>query len=146
MDTVKLKRLVELDDEKRELEGRLAANEIEIKELKAAIYKDMEESAVKSVKAHGRTIYLQRTIWAGAVDRDTKTVAEALRERGMGNMITFNHNSLSGWVRELAREHGLCDADDRITGTEDEIHDLLPDDLKPIISITAKTDVKVLKK
>jgi hypothetical protein len=146
VDTARLERLVQLDDEKRDLEGKLSANEIETKELKAAIYKDMEESAVKSVKAHGRTIYLQRTIWAGAVNKDTKGVAEALRVRGMGDMITFNHNSLSGWVRELARENGLCDSDDRITGTEDEIHDLLPDDLKPIISVTAKTDVKVLKK
>lgn len=121
----------ELDDVNKRIETLGDACQIEF-----------AENGIDSMRcAHG-TLYVARTLWAGAVQvegadgkthGDAERTAEALRRAGLEWMVkpSFNVQTLSAWVREQPRDE------------QGEI--ILPDALKGNISITEKPEIRLRK-
>ncbi len=61
---------------------------------------------MERVSIDGRTVYVERKLWAKAKDGDKPSVCKALKRCRLGDYVeeTFNTNSLSAYVRELDRE------------------------------------------
>ena len=64
-----------------------------------------EKAGVDSIRAGGFTIYLERTLWAGAVDGDNEALMKALKRAKLGVYVktSVNTQSLSAYARELDR-------------------------------------------
>ena len=87
---------------KAELEEAQAERQIAVD----ALMPFFEESGVSSIsmKGLGKLAYLYRQIWAGTADEvENQAVVDVLKKSGMAHMVTYNHMSLSGWVREQAK-------------------------------------------
>ena len=127
MDSVKLKRFVELEKERREVETRLKSIKEEAKSLTEAILGDFEEAGMTKATIDGVTVYVQRTLWAKALEGDYERACEALRQAGLDVYVheRFNVNSLSAFVRE-----------------RDKAGEPLPDAFKGAVDVEERFDVK----
>lgn len=68
--------------------------------LEGMLAEDMTTCRVRDV-----TLYIQRQLWAvPAKGVERQEVAEALRSSAMAEHINFNQQSLSSWLREIARD------------------------------------------
>jgi len=67
---------------------------------------EFERNGLEKVSIDGRTVYLERKLWAKAKDGDKAAMCKALKRAHLGDFVeqTFNTNSLSAYVRELDRE------------------------------------------
>jgi hypothetical protein len=106
MNTEELKRFIALDDRRRQLEAEIDSVKAEVAELEQLLLPEFERNGVERVSIDGKTIYLERKLWAKAKDGDKAAVCKALKRCRLGDYVeeTFNTNSLSAYVRELDRE------------------------------------------
>jgi hypothetical protein len=106
MNTDELKRFVALEERRRALEAEIEAVKAEAAELEALLLPQFEQSGLERVAIDGRTVYVERKLWAKAKDGDKAAVCKALKRCRLGDYVeeTFNTNSLSAYVRELDRE------------------------------------------
>jgi hypothetical protein len=97
---------VALEERRRQLETEIDAVKAEAAELEQRLLPQFEQSGVERLSIDGRTIYLERKLWAKARDGDKAAVCCALKRARLGDYVeeTFNTNSLSAYVRELDRE------------------------------------------
>ena len=129
---------------KAELEEAQAERQIAVD----ALMPFFEESGVSSIsmKGLGKLAYLYRQIWAGTADEvENQAVVDVLKKSGMAHMVTYNHMSLSGWVREQAKLAGQADATGKITATPEEVLKILPTPFQKVLRITEKIDIRVRK-
>jgi hypothetical protein len=105
MNTDELKRFVALEERRRQLEAEIDTIKAEATELEERLLPQFEQSGMERVSIDGRTVYVERKLWAKAKDGDKPAVCKALNCR-LGDYVeeTFNTNSLSAYVRELDRE------------------------------------------
>jgi hypothetical protein len=106
MNTEELKRFVALEERRRELEAEIDIIKAEAAELEQRLLPQFELSGMERVSIDGRTVYIERKLWAKAKDGDKVAVCKALKRCRLGDYVeeTFNTNSLSAYVRELDRE------------------------------------------
>lgn len=106
MNTDELKRFVALEERRRQLEAEVDSVKAEAAELEQRLLPQFEQSGMERVFIDGRTVYIERKLWARAKDGDKHAVCRALKRCRLGDYVeeTFNTNSLSAYVRELDRE------------------------------------------
>ena len=106
MNTQELKRFVALEERRRQLETEVDAIKAEASELESRLLPQFEQSGTERIAIDGRTVYVERKLWAKAKDGDKPAVCKALKRAHLGDYVeeTFNTNSLSAYVRELDRE------------------------------------------
>lgn len=102
----KVRRYVQLEKERRELEARLALIEDEERPLKEQIAEAFEESGTQRERVDGLTVYLAYKTYARPKDGDMQRLCDALRNCGMDDLVrdNVNINSLSAVVREKLKE------------------------------------------
>ena len=106
MNTEELKRFVALEERRKQLEAEVDSIKAEAAELEGLLLPQFEQSGMERVSIDGRTVYVERKLWAKAKDGDKPSVCKALKRCRLGDYVeeTFNTNSLSAYVRELDRE------------------------------------------
>jgi hypothetical protein len=106
LNTDELKRFVALEERRRQLETEVDSIKAEAAELESRLLPQFEQSGTERIAIDGRTVYVERKLWAKAKDGDKAAVCKALRRARLGDYVeeTFNTNSLSAYVRELDRE------------------------------------------
>lgn len=106
MNTEELKRFVALEERRRQLETEVDSIKAEAAELEGRLLPQFEQSGMERVAIDGRTVYVERKLWAKAKDGDKPSVCKALKRCRLGDYVeeTYNTNSLSAYVRELDRE------------------------------------------
>jgi hypothetical protein len=106
LNTDELKRFVALEERRRQLETEVDSIKTEAAELESRLLPQFEQSGTERIAIDGRTVYVERKLWAKAKDGDKAAVCKALRRARLGDYVeeTFNTNSLSAYVRELDRE------------------------------------------
>jgi hypothetical protein len=107
MNTDHLKRFVALEERRRDLETEVDRIKAEAAALEQQLLPEFEQSGMERVSIDGRTVYVERKLWAKAKDGGNKAAAcQVLRACGLDDYVeeTFNTNSLSAFVRELDRE------------------------------------------
>jgi len=106
MNTEELKRFVALEERRRQLEAEVETLKTEAAELEQRLLPQFEQEGFEKITVDGRTVYVERRLWAKAKDGDKAAVCKALKRARLGDYVeeTFNTNSLSAYVRELDRE------------------------------------------
>ncbi len=106
MNIEELKRFVALEDRRAQLEAEVDAIKAESAELEQRLLPDFEQAGMDRVSITGRTVYIERKLWAKARDGNKAAVCDALRRGQLGEYVeeTYNTNSLSAYMRELDRE------------------------------------------
>lgn len=106
MNTDELKRFVSLEERRRQLEAEIDTIKAEASELEGRLLPQFEQAGMERVSIDGRTVYIERKLWAKAKEGDKPAVCKALKRCRLGDYVeeTFNTNSLSAYVRELDRE------------------------------------------
>ena len=106
MNTDEMKRFVALEEQRHQLEAEIDTIKAEAAELEGRLLPQFEQSGTERIAIDGRTVYVERKLWAKAKDGDKPSVCKALKRCRLGDYVeeTFNTNSLSAYVRELDRE------------------------------------------
>ena len=106
MNTEELKRFVALEERRRQLEAEVDTIKAEATELEQRLLPQFEQEGFEKISVDGRTVYVERKLWAKARDGNKAAVCKALKRARLGDYVeeTFNTNSLSAYVRELDRE------------------------------------------
>ena len=106
MNTEELKRFVALEERRHRLETEIDTIKAESAELEGRLLPQFEQSGTERVAIDGRTVYVERKLWAKPKDGDKPAVCKALKRCRLGDYVeeTFNTNSLSAYVRELDRD------------------------------------------
>jgi len=97
-----------LDTRKGELEDELKSIKARRDQAEKTLIEAMSAQNIDSVKASGRTVYLQRTIWPKSIGGD-ELIAKLKKHRDTRFLVSEKTHAqqLAAWVRELPR-----DADD----------------------------------
>lgn len=142
-----LAEIVDLDTEKKSKNKRVDEINERLAVLKEQCRDLFIELGVDSLKAHGRTVYLAKQLWVGSADDvDKVAVVDELKVLGLSGHISFNTQSLSGYTRELAKDHEeFCNDRGEITASPEEILTILPGKLKNLLKVTEKIDIKIRK-
>lgn len=90
--------LLALRAKKEQHEEELRVINMQIDEITERVLDRWVDQGVDSVRVDGKTVSLRRQIYARVLDREQ--IAEALREAGVGHLLTPNTNTLSAWLRE----------------------------------------------
>jgi hypothetical protein len=106
MNTEELKRFVALEDRRKQLEAEVDSIKAETAELEERLLPQFEQGGFEKISIDGRTVYIERKLWAKAKNGDKSAVCRVLKRCRLGDYVeeTFNTNSLSAYVRELDRE------------------------------------------
>lgn len=129
--------------------------EAELEEIKAQCYQLAEqvkslfvEMGVKQMKAAGKTVYLAKQIWAGTGEGATNLeVAHALEKLNLSSFVSYNHQSLSSYVREFTKDFPeWFNRDGDLVVASEDIIKALPEPLNKLLSVTEKVDIKVRAK
>lgn len=106
MNTEELKRFVALEERRRQLEAEVDTIKADAAELEQLLLPQFEQEGFEKISIDGRTVYVERKLWAKAKDGNKAAVCKALKRARLGDYVeeTFNTNSLSAYVRDLDRE------------------------------------------
>lgn len=101
-----LRNYTTLDRRRRELKAELAEVEDQVRQLQETLLNEFEQAGMSSIRQDGTTVYVHRQLWCNPKDGDYLRACRALRDAGLGDMVTerFNLNSVSAWVREQEKE------------------------------------------
>jgi hypothetical protein len=124
-------KLVDLRDEKNDLEAQLKELQAEIGETEFQLAQHMASDEVQNFNRAGRLFCLTNKMRASAAAGRKEELFEALREQGFGDLIveTVNAQTLSSFVKDQSAENG----------------DALPDWLDGLVSVFEQTGVSVRK-
>ena len=106
MNAEQLRTYVTLEQQRLDLEAQVEAIKKETAELETLLLPQFEQEAIERISIDGRTVYVERKLWAKAKDGDKPAVCKALKRCRLGDYVeeTYNTNSLSAYIRELDRE------------------------------------------
>jgi hypothetical protein len=106
MNSEQLKRFVALEERRKELEGEIDRIKAQAAELESALMPQFEQAGIERVSVDGRTVYIERKLWAKAKYGDKAAVCKALKRCRLGSFVeeSYNSNSLSGLIREWDSE------------------------------------------
>src|SRR6266567_6961936 len=106
MNQQQLKEFVCLEKRKRDLDAELKQVKQQIDDLEQVLIPQFAEMGENpSVRVDGLTISLVQEVYASPLN-DREEVADALKRSELGQYVAenYNSNSLSAYVREVARE------------------------------------------
>jgi len=106
MNTDELKRFVVLEERRRQLEAEIDSIKAEAADLEQRLLPQFEQSGMERVTIDGRTVYVERKLWASAKNGDKQALCKALKRARLSEFVqeTFNSQSLSALVREWDRD------------------------------------------
>lgn len=129
-----LKRYVELEASRLDLEAELKRVKAEMSALEPKIIEEMMDLGMTKAGVNGRTFYIARTLHAGAANGLGKEpVIAALKAAGYTEYVseTYNSQSLSALIRDFDREI----TDGRGGAPVEQIVAALPDPMREAIAI-----------
>lgn len=130
----RLRRFVQLERERRELESRVSLIKKEAEELKDTIGDELEEAGANGLDTHARidgmTVFLSYRTWARPLDGDMQRLCDAIVKSGDTELVELVHptvdlDSLSKLTKEkLAQAMDNDTPDDQIFPPEvmDAVH------------------------
>lgn len=133
------KRLDEIDAEQKALKA-------EALELEPTLLEEMSEDGIDRMTINGVTFYPRRRVFVSAAKGcDKEQVSDALIACGLGDFVsrTFNTNTLSAYVREVARNHS--ELEDINEFTCEEIRNFLPDELRDKVFVGEQWQISARK-
>lgn len=105
------KRFVELSAQKRRLEGELVGVKAELRALGEGLLQSMIEEGVPRLSVESSDgeglVYMHEQTWAKPKDGDRHRLVRVLEALGMGDLVTYNSQSLSSYVREALASESL---------------------------------------
>lgn len=106
MNMEQLRRFVEIEEIRKSLESQIEQLKAEAAQLESLILTDFEHDGVDRVTLDGKTIFIERRLWASAKNGDKQALCKALKRARLSEFVqeTFNSQSLSALVREWDRE------------------------------------------
>ncbi|MCW5981968.1 MAG: hypothetical protein KIT09_28040 [Bryobacteraceae bacterium] len=137
MNTEQLREFVSLEKTKLALDAELKAVKQRLDNLEQALVPQFIADGVARMTVDGRAISLAQDIYASPLN-DRSEVAAALKMSELGQYVAenYNSNSLSAFVREVAREVELvCQQQERLF-TEDEVRAALPEPLGKTLKVS----------
>lgn len=137
MRTDLIREFVAKEKRKGELEDELKALKQDLDELSELILPEMVDEGMQSTKIDGRTVYLQRDIFAGAIEGDRAAVVDALQKANLGHLVKENYNdqTLKAYAREIAQEaEESCKVDGRLFD-EQAVQGALPEPLRAVLKV-----------
>lgn len=133
--------LVDLDEEKSELEDDLKELKEDRAEIEEELKELMSEKGVDSLRVNGRTIYFHSQYWAGYKESREQAV-KALKKAGLDSYVneTYNTHSLSAYFRERIQEIEEEEGEPVMDPEE-----ILAPELKDSIKITERINLRTRK-
>lgn len=125
-----LQEFLELTKRKREIKAELDMVESDLKTLNQRVIEYLDGQGVDSVRVGGRTVYVNRMIYASFAGVDPAVYIPALEAAGMGALVQpkVDGQRLSAAVREF--DNGQ----DRLS--PEEIQARLPESLRGLVKIS----------
>lgn len=138
----RLRRFVQLEKERRELEARVNLIKKEADELKDTIGDELEEAGANGLDTHARmdglTIFLSYRTWARPRDGDMQRLCEAITQSGDGELVELVHPTVDlDKLSKLAKEKLDAALDD---GTSDD--EIFPPEVMNAVHISTSRYVK----
>ena len=99
-----VKEFTELETEKKLLEYELEKVKKRINEISPGIMDQFADNGIKNLNMNGRSVFIERKLWAKISDGKTKEEAiEAIKDAGYGILVSEGYNSqqLSSLLREF---------------------------------------------
>ncbi|HOQ47784.1 MAG TPA: hypothetical protein PLA43_20600 [Bryobacteraceae bacterium] len=127
MNMEQLKEFVCLENRKRDLDAELKGVKAKLDELEEALVPQFIEAGLTKATVDGRTVSLAQEIYASPLD-GRERVVEALKASELAQYVSenYNTNSLSAFVREVARDVAAqAEREERIF-TEEDVRAALP--------------------
>jgi len=106
MDSERLREFTSLEKEKKNLEYELEKVKKKIANISQPIMDEFADKGIKNINIDGRTVYIERKVWAKIADDKTKEEAiQAIKDAGYEILVSEGYNSqqLSSLLRELER-------------------------------------------
>jgi hypothetical protein len=129
--TAAYKKVKELEAAAKQLTERMG-------QLEGPILEGLEVAEIERLAIDGLTVYPQEQLWAKTgAEATPQMVAEAMRKAKLSEFTTFNTQSFSSYVRELATSIAWEEPK--------EIIALLPKPLQAVIEITNKQSLRARK-
>ena len=99
-----LQQFAELENEKEILQEKLKKINKKIADIQPLTQEALIENDIDRITIAGRTVFTRSILVAKVLDK--KKAVDALKDAGMGDLITtgFNTNSLSAHLRELKKD------------------------------------------
>lgn len=128
MDADKVAEYIAKKLEIKDLKSKTKKLEDETAEIEAELLPQFKESGMDRMTIQGRTVWLDRKVWASA-GGDMPRLVDAMKAAGLEDMVgeTVNGNTLSSWVREFDPEG---------TMSPEEIVGNLPPEVKDAITVS----------
>ena len=105
MDARLLTTLVNVTNERKELDAKLKTLKAEEKRLGALALEELIEAGAKSIHVAGCNVHLHTQSWAKILG-DRERAKDALRHAGMEEAIRVNSSVIGSMIREFDAEHG----------------------------------------
>ena len=137
MNMEQLKEFVSLENRKRDLDAELKATKQKLDDIEQALIPQFIEDGVQRVTVDSRTVALAQDIYASPLS-DREDAVAALKNSELGQYVAenYNSNSLTAFVREVAREvAALAEREGRPYG-EDEVLQALPKPLGSALKVS----------
>lgn len=137
MNMEQLRGFVSLQNQKRDLDAELKRVKQELDDLEQALVPQFIEDGVQSMKVDGRTVSLGQDIYASPLN-DREEVIGALKASELGQYVSENYNtqSLTAFVREVAREVAARAEKERRPYDEADVREALPEPLGRVLKIS----------
>ncbi len=127
MNMEQLKEFVCLENRKRDLDAELKGVKAKLDELEEVLIPQFIEAGLTKATVDGRTVSVAQEIYASPLD-GRERVVEALKASELAQYVSenYNTNSLSAFVREVARDVAAqAEREERIF-TEEDVRAALP--------------------
>jgi hypothetical protein len=137
MNMEQLKEFVCLENRKRDLDAELKATKQKLDDLEQVLVPQFIDDGVQRMTVDNRTVSLAQDIYASPVGERADVVA-ALKASELGQYVAenYNTNSLSAFVREVARDVAVLATREGRPYGEDEVLQALPQPLGTALKVS----------
>ncbi len=143
MNMEQLKEFVCLENRKRDLDAELKATKQKLDDLEQALVPQFVADGVQRMTVDNRTISLAQDIYASPL-YERGDVVTALKASELGQYVAenYNANSLTAFVREVARDVAAVAEREKRPYGEDEVLQALPQPLGAVLKVSFKHSLR----
>lgn len=137
MNMEQLKEFVCLENRKRDLDAELKATKQKLDDLEQVLVPQFIDDGVQRMTVDNRTVSLAQDIYASPINERAEVVA-ALKASELGQYVAenYNSNSLTAFVREVARDVAAVAVRERRPYDEGEVLRALPHPLSKALKVS----------
>jgi hypothetical protein len=137
MNMEQLKEFVCLENRKRDLDAELKATKQKLDDLEQVLVPQFIDDGVQRMTVDNRTVSLAQDIYASPMGERADVVA-ALKASELGQYVAenYNTNSLTAFVREVARDVAVLAGREGRPYGEDEVLQALPQPLGTALKVS----------